>query len=260
VPFIILCTGEEKEHLLLSEGLIPWDIVSEDELRRLPLSVKGAVEYTRAKAGLKQARNLLVSSQKSIAVGRLLGSIAHEINNPLEAVSNLLYLATRNISDPEVSDSLKLAEEELQRVSDITKQMWHFHRDSRNIQDVLIADILERCALSLQTAHRRSTHLGGQAILLYRSHSRASRGVAARRSPTWSRMRLMPCRMAENWFCVSGKGRAAACRCWSQIPATGCPVLPRNAWASCSTQRKGRQERVSAFGSRTRCSQNMGRM
>jgi len=41
------------------------------------------VEYTRAKAGLKQARNLLVSSQKSIAVGRLLGSIAHEINNHL---------------------------------------------------------------------------------------------------------------------------------------------------------------------------------
>jgi two-component system NtrC family sensor kinase len=93
---------------------------------------------------LEAAKELLLSSQKSVAIGRLLVSIAHEINNPLEAIANLLFLGQRNVSDPEqVARCLRMAEGELQRVGDITKQILHFHRDTKTVQEVRLDDVLE---------------------------------------------------------------------------------------------------------------------
>jgi two-component system NtrC family sensor kinase len=115
---------------------------------RLPLSATRAVQSKRERRGLRdeltQSKDLLLSCQKSIAVGRLLGSIAHEINNPLEAISNLLYLGQRNLSDEEETRKcFQMAEEELQRVGEITKQMLHFHRESKTVQEVLLEDVME---------------------------------------------------------------------------------------------------------------------
>jgi len=50
-------------------------------------------ECTNIHKALQNAEAILEKSQRSIALGVLLGSIAHEINNPLEGISNLLYLA-----------------------------------------------------------------------------------------------------------------------------------------------------------------------
>ncbi|WP_419806024.1 ATP-binding protein [Terriglobus sp.] len=75
------------------------------------------------------SQQALVESDKMAAVGRLAASISHEINNPLEAVTNLLYLVH---SDPELSDESRAyvasAEEELSRVSRIASQTLRFHR------------------------------------------------------------------------------------------------------------------------------------
>lgn len=72
----------------------------------------------------------LMQSEKLAAVGRLASSIAHEINNPLEAVTNLLYLA-RNTADRAVlQDYLDLADQELRRVSVIANQTLQFHKQS----------------------------------------------------------------------------------------------------------------------------------
>ena len=74
------------------------------------------------------------------AIGRLSSSIAHEINNPLEAVFNLIYLA-RNAADFKEADSyLQLAEEELSRVCEITAHGLRFHRQSSMLG---LADVVE---------------------------------------------------------------------------------------------------------------------
>ncbi|HEY5253019.1 MAG TPA: PAS domain S-box protein [Acidobacteriaceae bacterium] len=79
----------------------------------------------------KQAESALIQSEKLAAVGRLAASISHEINNPLEAITNLLYLARRSSNiPPEVASFLDTADQELQRVTQISIQTLRFHRQS----------------------------------------------------------------------------------------------------------------------------------
>ncbi|MDP9161172.1 MAG: PAS domain-containing sensor histidine kinase, partial [Acidobacteriota bacterium] len=79
----------------------------------------------------KQAEIALLNSEKLAAVGRLAATIAHEINNPLEAVTNLLYLAKKDTSMSERSRSyLQTADKELERVALIAQQTLGFYRDS----------------------------------------------------------------------------------------------------------------------------------
>lgn len=76
----------------------------------------------------RRAEKALLQSEKLAAVGRLASSIAHEINNPLESVTNILYLLTQSTSDPEQLRFLDLAEQELRRVSIIANQTLRFHK------------------------------------------------------------------------------------------------------------------------------------
>ena len=78
----------------------------------------------------KRAEKVLLQTEKLAAVGRLASSIAHEINNPLESVTNLVYLAGTAAVDPAAIQYLKQAEEELRRVSAITNKTLRFHRQS----------------------------------------------------------------------------------------------------------------------------------
>ena len=139
--------------LLATPGLSAWDVVSTSELKRLPLSVARAMEAARSFIELKNAKALLLKSERSITIGRLLGSIAHEINNPLEAISNLLYLAqmTPRISQDSISNYLKMAEKELQHVSEITKQTLAFHRDSKMAQEVRVTEALDSVLVLYRT-------------------------------------------------------------------------------------------------------------
>ena len=78
----------------------------------------------------KQAEAALIQSEKLAAVGRLASSIAHEINNPLESVTNLLFLIRGHDLSPEVQEYVDTAERELRRVSAITNQTLRFHRQT----------------------------------------------------------------------------------------------------------------------------------
>jgi signal transduction histidine kinase len=78
----------------------------------------------------KRAQKALIQNEKLAAVGRLSASIAHEINNPLGAVTNLLYLAGLASSMGEVQDYLHRADSELRRISAITNQTLSFSKQS----------------------------------------------------------------------------------------------------------------------------------
>jgi signal transduction histidine kinase len=78
----------------------------------------------------KQAERALIQSEKLAAVGRLAASIAHEINNPLEAVTNLLFLANSSTDTGQIHTYLNLADQELRRAAAITSQTLRFHRQA----------------------------------------------------------------------------------------------------------------------------------
>jgi len=107
----------------------------------------GAAKIARDITGRKRAEEALVRAEKLAATGRLAATIAHEINNPLEAVTNLLYLLRFEVHTAQGKAHLALAESELGRVSQITKQTLAFHResvtperiDSREMLDAAIA-------------------------------------------------------------------------------------------------------------------------
>ena len=90
-----------------------------------------------------RSEEVLRTNEKLAAVGRLASSIAHEINNPLEAVTNLLYLARGSTDMVEVQQYLELAEQELRRMSVITNQTLRFHKQSVGRVLVTCDDLLE---------------------------------------------------------------------------------------------------------------------
>ncbi len=72
----------------------------------------------------------LRKTEKLAAAGRLAATIAHEVNNPLEAVMNLIFLVRNEPNQHERNRLLEMADKELQRVSHITRQTLGFYRDS----------------------------------------------------------------------------------------------------------------------------------
>jgi PAS domain S-box-containing protein len=91
---------------------------------------------------LKQAEAALIQNEKLAAVGRLASSIAHEINNPLESVMNLIYLARQYAVDPDARTLLETADQEIRRVSIIANQTLRFHKQPSKPQAITPADLI----------------------------------------------------------------------------------------------------------------------
>jgi PAS domain S-box-containing protein len=124
----------ELTHLLLSAAPL-----------RLPADgTSGAVITLFDIEERKRTEEYLRRSERLAATGRLAATIAHEINNPLAAVTNVLYLLT---TDPRLDPSLKeyaqVAQSEISRVAHITKQTLAFHRDANLPVQVNLNDVAE---------------------------------------------------------------------------------------------------------------------
>lgn len=89
------------------------------------------------------AQEAVRRSEKLAVAGRLAASIAHEINNPLESVTNLLYLISASDNLSEIKMFARTAEQELARVSEIATQTLRFHRQQSNPVDASVSDLLE---------------------------------------------------------------------------------------------------------------------
>ncbi len=107
----------------------------------------GAMENARLYGELRdyvrqveESQQALIQAEKMAAVGRLTASIAHEINNPLQALRNCLHLAGRAELDLEQrGDYLELAESELRRLMSTVQRMLDFYRPGTVEQE--IADV-----------------------------------------------------------------------------------------------------------------------
>lgn len=85
----------------------------------------------------------LMRAEKLAAAGKLAASIAHEVNNPLEGLTNMLYLAAESKDLNEVRGWLTQAQAEVNRLSHITRRTLGFYRESANPVSYRPADVME---------------------------------------------------------------------------------------------------------------------
>src|SRR5450756_1879055 len=99
----------------------------------------------------KKAEEALIGSEKLASAGRMAAVLAHEINSPLAAVMNLLFLAQTTAGTPgPVRQYLKMADDELKRIAHITRQTLGFYRESSVPTDFLVVTLLNSITDLLQ--------------------------------------------------------------------------------------------------------------
>jgi signal transduction histidine kinase len=91
----------------------------------------------------RQTEQMLRTSERLTQAGRLSATIAHEIRNPLDTISNVIYLLQRDNPTPGQEQYLTMAGDELARIAQITSQLLTFHRESRNPTSVDMTEVLE---------------------------------------------------------------------------------------------------------------------
>jgi PAS domain S-box-containing protein len=92
--------------------------------------------------GRKHSEEAMLRAEKLAVAGRLAASVAHEINNPLEAVANLLYLITLADSTEVARKQAQQALDELMRVALITQQTLKFHRQTGTPKVTLLSEVV----------------------------------------------------------------------------------------------------------------------
>lgn len=109
------------------------------------------LEISRDITAQLKAEDALRKTERLAAMGRVAGIIAHEINNPLEAITNTFYLLRDHPSlDDEAREYATLGEQELHRVAHITRQTLGFYRESKHPVAVALPTLLDEI-LELQS-------------------------------------------------------------------------------------------------------------
>jgi PAS domain S-box-containing protein len=120
-----------------------WN-VSYSPIRNIDGTVEAIAAVVLEMTNQKKAEAALIQSEKLAAVGRLASSISHEINNPLEAITNLLYLIALSDDLSEgVRRYVQIAQGELSRVCQIATQTLRFHRQAVRATQVSAADLVD---------------------------------------------------------------------------------------------------------------------
>ena len=138
------------EHEIELEGVggnprQPWTwLVSTYPIRTPPNQVRWAGMIVQDISERKRSDDTLRKTEKLVATGRLAASIAHEVNNPLEAITNLLYLL-RNFCnlDEHALRYVTMAEREGKRIADLAQQTLRFYRQSTQPHRANMTELLD---------------------------------------------------------------------------------------------------------------------
>jgi PAS domain S-box-containing protein len=148
-PSLKTSTFWERLHTSRDSGLpvmfeehYPHPIDRSFEVHAFP-NEEGVAVFFHDVTERKKSEAVLIKNEKLAAVGRLSASIAHEINNPLESVTNLLFLAQRSTEIDEVHEYLATADRELRRVGAITSQTLRFHKQSSSQTLVFCQELID---------------------------------------------------------------------------------------------------------------------
>jgi PAS domain S-box-containing protein len=138
--------GEEyhqQHRVVWPNGTVRW-VESRGKTQR-----DGGGNVTRVVGGLadittrKLSEEAMLRAEKLAVAGRLAASVAHEINNPLEAVANLLYLIEHADTVEAAGALAKQGLDELMRVSMITQQTLKFHRQAGTPKDIMLSELIQ---------------------------------------------------------------------------------------------------------------------
>ena len=146
-PFESVCTARDGGQIDVLIGVALLNPESAPEKRQAAAFIADLTLQKRSEEVLRRTEKLAVA-------GRLAASIAHEINNPLEAITNCLYLVSQSALPPEARTYLELAQKELDRVAQITVQTLRFYRRSTNASRVDIHDLIETVLTLLESRLR----------------------------------------------------------------------------------------------------------
>jgi PAS domain S-box-containing protein len=141
-------SGERIEHYetrrVRKDGVLLDISLTISPIRDMSGRIVGISKIARDITDRKRTEEALIQSERLAAIGRMAAAIAHEVNNPLEAILNLVYLLSRNPSlDEEAQGYTNLLLNEVVRVSEITKQTLSFYRDTSSSSEIQITEVLE---------------------------------------------------------------------------------------------------------------------
>ena len=149
-----VCVIDQKPRVLRPEQV--------KALEALARQVMARMELRRQIRENNLAADAMRTAEKLAAVGRMASSLAHEINNPLQSVTNLLYMVEVTESRAERQAFLRQAEDELARVSHLVTQTLHFHRQSKRAAPVRLAELAESVLLLFRT---RLSHASAEVMV-----------------------------------------------------------------------------------------------
>ena len=137
----LLISRQGKEYLV-DDSAAPI-VDTEGEMTGIVLVFHDVTEQRRTEAAL-------ISGEKLAVAGRLAASIAHEIHNPLDSVSNLLFLLRDEESPKKRTEYLQMAQQELGRTMQISRTMLSLYRESKAPVSVDLKDLIEGVLLLLE--------------------------------------------------------------------------------------------------------------
>jgi PAS domain S-box-containing protein len=140
-------SGEKIEHYETTRvgkgGEMREVAVTISPIRNANGEVIGASKIARDISDRKKVERLAIEADKIATTGRMAAAIAHEINNPLASVLNLIYLVRQGeLSKEDSQNCLATAESELERVSHIARQTLGYYRDTGKPSEVHLRDLM----------------------------------------------------------------------------------------------------------------------
>ncbi|HEV2577858.1 MAG TPA: PAS domain S-box protein [Acidobacteriaceae bacterium] len=172
--------------------------------------IVGASKILRDFSHRKRIENSLIQAEKIAATGRMAATIAHEINNPLEAVLNLLYLM-RPLVEGDGKTYLSTAEIELNRVAHIAKQTLGYYREHSSAVCISLAQLVDH-ALAVYSPRCSAYNIEVERCV------DSSAKIVVRRGEM---MQVISNLLANAIYAMGEGGRLSVCLTDVQTPAPG---------------------------------------